>query len=117
MRDSIGLTGAKLEQYTRRYNSHMAATKPARDSLRNALEAMRSSRRSGDRSTVRERRGALRGQFEELAKRDQQFEANLKDLLSQDQQKRYAAWKDNQRDLARKRWHRGHRPDRSGNDS
>jgi hypothetical protein len=117
MRDSIGLTGSALEQYTRRYNSHMAATKAARDSLRNAMEAVRSSARSGDHSAARERRGALRGRFEELARQDQQFEANLKDLISEDQQKRYTEWQDKQRDLARKRWRRGHRPDRGGNDS
>jgi hypothetical protein len=114
MRDSIGVTGAKLEDYTKRYESHMAATKPARDSLLNAIEAMRS--KGGDRSAPRERRGALRGQFEALAQRDQQFEASLKDLLSQDQQKRYAEWKENQRNLARKRWHRD-RHERSGNES
>ena len=114
LRDSIGVTGAKLEQYTQRYNSHMAATKPARDSLRSAFEAMRGAR-SGDRSAAREQRGALRERFQDLAKRDQQFEASVKDLLSQDQQKRYAEWKQNQRNKARNRWH--HYRDRGGDES
>jgi hypothetical protein len=86
----------------------MAATRPARDSLRAALQAMRAAGRNGDRSAAREGRAALRGQFQALAKRDQQFEASLKDLLTQDQQNRYAQWKETQRDLARKRWHREH---------
>jgi hypothetical protein len=75
------------------------------------MQALRSDGRNNDRSATRERRGALREQFQALAKQDQQFEASLKDLLTQDQQKRYAQWKENQRDLARRRWHR-ERPDR-----
>ena len=115
LRDSIGVTGSKLEQYTRLYDSHMAATKPARDSLRSAVQVLRSGPRDGDRSAARERRGALRERFQELAKRDQQFESSLKNLLTQDQQKRYADWKENQRSMARQRWHRGH--DRNGDES
>ena len=110
LRDSIGVTGSALQQYTRRYDSHMAATKPARDSLRSAMQEMRSSFKRGDRSAARDRRQAIRSQFDGLAKRDQQFEASLKDLLSQDQQKRYAQWKEDQRNMARMRWHH----DRSG---
>jgi hypothetical protein len=76
---------------------------------------MRSGSRSGDRDAARERRGALREQFRELKNQDEQFEASLKNLLSQDQQKRYAQWKEDQRNLARQRWHRGH--DRSRDES
>jgi hypothetical protein len=116
MRDSIKVTGAALDQYTKRYDSHIAATKPARDSLRKAVQEMRSSFKSGDRSGGREGRQALRRQFEELAKRDQQFEAGINNLLSQEQQKRYAQWQEDQRNLARKRWHRD-RHDRGGDES
>ncbi|HET6778538.1 MAG TPA: hypothetical protein VFH26_06595 [Gemmatimonadales bacterium] len=116
LRDSIGVSGSKLEQYTRRYESHMAATKPARDSLRRALDARRSGPRGDDRSAARDQRGALRQQFQNLAQRDEQFEASVKDLLSQDQQKRLAQWKENQRNMARKRWHH-HRHDRGGDES
>jgi hypothetical protein len=116
LRDSIGVTGSKLEQYTRRYSSHMAGTRPARDSLRNAMQAMRAAGRNGDHSPARERRASLREQFQGLAKRDQQFEASLKDLLTQDQQNRYAQWKETQRDLARKHWHREHH-NRGGDES
>jgi hypothetical protein len=78
---------------------------------------MRSSAGGGGRSAVRERRAALRSRFRELAQRDQQFEGSVKNLLSEDQQKRYADWKEKQRDMARKRWHRGHHPDRGGSES
>jgi hypothetical protein len=63
LRDSIGVTGSKLEQYARRYNSHMAATRPARDSLR---RAMRAAGRNVDHSAARERRAAIREQFQGL---------------------------------------------------
>lgn len=112
LRDSIGVTGPGLEQYTRRYNSHMAATKPARDSLRSAFEAMR----GGDRSAAPPQREALRERFQDLARRDRQFEASVKDLLSQEQQKRYAEWKQNQQKMARQRWHH-HRHDRGSDES
>jgi hypothetical protein len=116
LRDSIGVTGSNLEQYTRRYNAHIAATKPARDSLQAARQALRSGPREGDRSAARERRRALRERFRELARRDQQFEAGIKDLLSPDQQQRYAQWKETRRSMAGKRWHRHHR-DRENEES
>jgi hypothetical protein len=116
LRDSIGVTGSNLEQYTQRYNTHMAATKPARDSLKAAREALRSGARDGNRSAIRERRGTLRERFQDLARRDQQFEAGIKELLSPDQQKRYSEWKESRRSMAGKRWHR-HHPDRGGEES
>jgi hypothetical protein len=106
LRDSIGVTGSKLEQYTRRYDSHMATTKPARDSLESAMRSMRTAFQSGDRAAAGERRQAIKRQSDQLAKSDQQFQASLKDLLSKDQQKRYAKWQEEQLNLARERWHR-----------
>lgn len=116
LRDSIGVTGSKLEQYTRRYDAHMAATKPTRDSLRTALQSLRSSSPTEDRSTTRERRQAIRTQFESLAQKDQQFETSLKNLLSQEQLKRYTEWKQSQRNLAHKRGHWDHH-DRGSHES
>ena len=115
LRDSIGVTGSKLEQYTRRYESHMAATKATRDSLRAAMQLLRSSP-NGDRSATRDRRQAIRSQFESLAQKDRQFETSLKDLLTQDQLKRYTEWKQSQRNLARRGWHRDHH-DRGSHES
>jgi hypothetical protein len=115
LRDSIGVTGSKLEQYTRRYESHMAATKPTRDSLRAAMQSLRSSPKS-DHSATGDRRQAIRSQFESLGQKDRQFETSLKDLLTQDQLKRYTEWKQSQRDLARTRWHRDHH-DRGSHES
>lgn len=111
MRDSIGVTGAKLEQYTKRYQSYMASTKPARDSLRNELASARTAYEKSDTAAVRNRRPVIRQQAEALRDRDRKFEAGLKDILSSDQQKRYASWKENQIKLAQARrheWRQGH---------
>jgi hypothetical protein len=108
LRDSIGVSGAKLDQYTKRYQSYMAQTKPARDSLQTAMRSMRSDYQKGDRAAARNRRDAVRKEAESLMQRDRQFEAGLKDILSQDQQKRYAEWRENQIKLARE-WRHRHR--------
>jgi hypothetical protein len=109
LRDSIGVTGAKLDQYTSQYRSHMAATKPARDSLRTAMRSIRDSYQSGDRANAQSRRQAVRQEAESLKKRDREFEAGLKNILSQDQQKRYSAWRENQIKMARQWRHQRHR--------
>lgn len=109
LRDSIGVSGAKLDEYTKRYQSHMAETKPARDSLQSARRSMRAALESGDRAAARERRQGLRSTAEHLRSRDREFEAGLKDILSQDQQKRYSDWKEQRIKLARERRHEGRR--------
>jgi hypothetical protein len=108
LRDSIGVTGAKLDQYARQYRSHMAATKPARDSLRIAMRSIHEAYKSGDRTTAQNRRQAVRQEAESLMKRDREFEAGLTKILSQDQQKRYTGWKENQIELARQWRHHRH---------
>jgi hypothetical protein len=109
MRDSIGVTGAKLDQYTRRYQTYMAQTRPARDSLQAAMRSLRNDYQKGDRTASRNEHQAIRKEAETLRKRDQQFEASVKDILSKDQQKRYAAYKENQIKLAREWRHQNRR--------
>ena len=111
LRDSIGVTGANLDQYTKRYQSYMAQTNPVRDSLQSAKRSIRAAFESGDRNAARDRRQAVRRQAEQLMNRDREFEAGLKDILTQDQQKRYSEWKEQRIKLARERRHefrRGH---------
>jgi hypothetical protein len=83
----------------------MAETKPARDSLQSARRSMRAAFESGDRSAARERRQGVRGTAEQLKKRDREFEAGLKDILSEEQLKRYSDWKEQRIKLARERRH------------
>jgi Spy/CpxP family protein refolding chaperone len=112
MRDSIGLNGDKLKEYTRRYENYISNTKPVRDSLQATLKSMRSSFESGDRAAAREHRDTLRRQADQLSQKDQEFENGLKQLLSADQQKRYSEWEQRQeqaRSSRRPHDHRGGR--------
>jgi hypothetical protein len=93
LRDSIGLSGDQLQHYTRQYSNYTAETRPARDSLRTSVQAMRAAFESGDRSQARGRRDTIDRQSQELTKRDKDFEKVLKEDLSKDQQKRYDQWK------------------------
>jgi hypothetical protein len=116
LRDTVQLTGAKLQQYTKQYDAYMASTKVARDSLRASFQSMRSELDRGDRDSARDRRDVLRRQSQDLSKRDQQFEKDVKGLLNKDQQKRYDKWKDDRQKNARTRW-RHDRPHRGEQDS
>jgi hypothetical protein len=108
LRDTIQLSGDKLQQYTKRYDTYMASTQVARDSLRANLQAIRSAFQSGDRSAARDRRDLVRRQAEDLSKKDQQFEKDLKGLLNKDQQKRYDKWKDDRQKNQRAHWRSEH---------
>jgi hypothetical protein len=106
LQDSIGLSEDQLQSYAQRYSGYMAETRPARDSLRTSMQAMRAAFRDGDRSGARSRHDAIQRQSEGLAKRDKEFEKTLKQSLSKDQQKRYDKWKDSQEAEHEHRQHR-----------
>jgi len=108
LRDTIQLSGDKLQQYTKRYDAYMASTKVARDSLRANLQAVRSAFQSGDHSAARDRRDIVMRQSEDLSKKDQQFEKDLKGLLNKDQQKRYDKWKDDRQKSQQAHWRSEH---------
>ena len=108
LRDSIHVSGDKLQQYTKRYDAYMASTKVTRDSLRANVQAIRSAFQSGDRSAVQDRRDAVRRQSDDLAKRDQEFEKGIKDVLTKDQQTQYNDWKHRQEESNRSRWRNRH---------
>jgi hypothetical protein len=112
LRDTVQLSGAKLDQYTKQYNAYIASTRVMRDSLRNNLQTMRSAFQSGDRSRAGEQRDVAMRQAQDLQKRDQEFEKSVKPLLDQNQQKRYDTWKNDRQKNAHERW-RGEHPDSS----
>ena len=114
MRDSIGVSGGSLQQYTRRYEEYMAATKPARDSVRTNLQAMRTAFESGSRSEARARHQAIERQIKQLAERDKQFDDGLNDILSKDQQSRYKQWRESRERKTRDRWRHERRSHQSG---
>jgi hypothetical protein len=105
LRDSVGLTGDRLQRYSQEYTNYMKQTAPARDSLRTAAQAMRNAFEGGDRAQARSRRDAIHQQAQALAGRDRDFEKVLKQNLTADQQKKYDQWKDAQRKAARERRH------------
>ena len=107
LRDSIQVTGDKLQEYTKRYNNYIASTKVTRDSLRKNLDAVRSAYQQGDRNMEQGQRDQIRKQAEDLQKRDADFEKNLKGLLTKDQQKRYDEWKKNREQSRHEQW-KGH---------
>ena len=108
MRDSIRVSGKELQQYTEQYDSHMAATKPIRDSVRAGMQAVRAAYEKGDREAARAGRGKVQEQWKKLAEQDKKFEENLKNVLTKDQQTRYEQWKDKQKQEVReeRRQHR-----------
>ena len=108
LRDTVRLSGAKLQQYSKQYDAYIASTKVARDSLRSNLQAMRSAYESGDRSAARDRRDTVKRQSEDLSRRDQEFEKSLKSLLSSEQQKRYDQWKADLQKSQRANWRSQH---------
>jgi Spy/CpxP family protein refolding chaperone len=108
MRDSIRVSGKELQQYTEQYDSHMAATKPIRDSVRTGMQAVRAAYEKGDREAARAGRGKVQEQWKKLAEQDKKFEENLKNVLTKDQQTRYEQWKDKQKQEVREEW-RQHR--------
>src|SRR5215210_6047146 len=88
LRDSIGLSGAQLQAYGQRYTAYLAQTRPARDSLRTSIQAMRAAFHSGDRTLARSRHDALSRQAGDLSQRDQEFEKTLRARLNKEQQNR-----------------------------
>jgi len=106
IRDSIGVDGEQLQRYARLYANQAAATQPLRDSLRTAMQAMRSGFENGDRSEVRGRREAVEQQWKELSRHDKTFDKAVKDVLTKQQLKRYDKWKETRDKAARERRHR-----------
>src|SRR5215208_3823507 len=108
MRDSLQVSGKQLQQYTQRYDSHMAATKALRDSVRSSLQTAHAGYEKGDRSEAVSERERIQQQWKKLAEQDKEFEDGLKSVLTKDQQTRYQQWKDKRKQEAHDQW-RQHR--------
>ena len=108
LQDSIQLSGKALQQYTQRYESHMASTRASRDSLRASMQAAHAAFEKGDRSEAQSRREGLEKQWKQLADQDKKFEAGLKDILTKDQQTRYQQLQDKRKQEARDQWRHHH---------
>jgi hypothetical protein len=101
LQDSAGVRGKELEEYAQRYASLMAATRPARDSLRVTMQTIRTAFDRGDRAAARDQRQDVERQSKMLTDRDKEFEKGLKGLLDKDQQKRYQKLKQDREQQSR----------------
>jgi hypothetical protein len=106
LQDSAGVRGKELEEYAQRYASLMAATRPARDSLRTTMQTIRTAFDRGDRAAARDQRQDVERESKVLIDRDKEFEKSLKDLLSKDEQKRYQKLKQYREQQSRDSWRR-----------
>lgn len=122
--DTIGpllkLTPDQVQHYTRRYNNHMALSKATRDSVRMAVQQMRSALELGDHSATREQRQTVERLWEDLSARDTEFDRGLKDVFTKDQLKQFNKWKQ-EREKAdreqRQQQHHGRRPAPGGGEN
>jgi Spy/CpxP family protein refolding chaperone len=107
MRDSLKVSGKELQQYTHRYDTHMAATKALRDSVRSGVRTAHAAYEKGG-SEARSGREKIQQQWKTLAEQDKNFEDSLKSVLTKDQQARYQQWKDKRKQEVQDHW-RQHR--------
>lgn len=120
--DTVGpllkLSQDELQHYTRRYDNHMALSKATRDSLRTAVQQMRSAFELGDHSATREQRQAVERQWEDLSARDTEFDRGLKDVFTKDQEKQFNKWKQEREKADREQQHHhGRRPAPGGGEN
>jgi len=97
MQQIAGLDGDQIKRYTRIYEQHMTATKPARDSVRTALQATRQAFESGDRESARPSRDLVVRLWKDVSKQDEEFDKGLKKILTKDQVKQYSQWREDEK--------------------
>lgn len=100
MQQIVGLNEDQTKRYTQAYQQHMAATKPARDSVRTALQATHQAFESGDMQSARPGRDLVVRLWKDVSKQDEEFDKGLKSILAKDQVKQYSQWRDDQKKAA-----------------
>ena len=94
----VDLPEDKVAGYKGLYDRLMTETKPQRDSL--AALRNQAASDAGDRASFEQRREAFEPLSQELTRRQQAFDDELKKMLDKDQWKRYEKWRDDQRKAA-----------------
>jgi hypothetical protein len=100
MQQIVGLDQDQTRRYTQSYEQHMAATKPARDSLRTALQATRQAFDSGGMESARPSRDLVVRLWKDLSKQDEEFDKRLKSIFTKDQVKQYSKWREDEKKAA-----------------
>jgi hypothetical protein len=108
MQGLVDLSPDQLQQYTDRYNQHIAATKSERDSLRTTMQAMRADFEGGNRESAREQAPTAERLWKDLSPKDQAFSKGLKDVLKKKQMEQYQKWEKEQ--APKEHWGRGSGP-------
>lgn len=92
------LDSAGTARYAERHAAHMAATAPARDSLRLILRSLREERVPGDpdemRSEMRERGAVVSSLWKDVSKRDKRFYKDVTKAFTKDERKKFEKWQD-----------------------
>jgi len=97
-RQLVDLPEDKVAGYKNLYDHLMTETKPQRDSL--AALRNQATSDAGDRASFEQRREAFEPLSQELTRRQQAFDDELKKMLDKDQWKRYDKWRGDQRKAA-----------------
>jgi hypothetical protein len=100
MQQIVGLDEDHTRRYTQLYEQHMTATKPARDSVRTALQATRDAFESGNIESARPSRDLVVRLWKDVSKRDEEFDKGLKSMLTKDQAKQYSQWREDEKKAA-----------------
>jgi hypothetical protein len=108
LKDLVDLKPDQLQEYTARYNEHIAATKAVRDSLRTTMQTMRAEFENGDRESARQYRPTAEQLWKDLSPKDRAFSKGLKDLLTKKQMEQYQKWEKEQ--APREHWGRAPGP-------
>jgi len=94
-RQLVNLPDDKVASYKTLYDHLMTETKPQRDSL--AALRTEAINDGGDRASFERRREEFEPLSQELTRRQQAFDDELKKMVDKDQWKRYQKWRDDQR--------------------
>ena len=100
MQQIVGLDPDQTKRYAQIYEQHMAATKPARDSVRTALQATRQAFESGNMESARPSRDLVVRLWKDVSKQDEDFDKGLKSILTKDQVKQYGRWREDEKKAA-----------------
>lgn len=101
MTPKFRLDSAQGERYRAAWDSMMAATRPARDSIREAMDGMQRARVEGYQREG-QRQGALIERLGKRLKKDEErFDKVIRRFLSKEQWEEFKDWRDRRRETER----------------
>lgn len=98
MTHKFGLDSTQGARYQVSWDSMMAATRPARDSVHEAMEGMRRARTEGYQHEGERQTELIRHLGKELQKQDDHFDGVLRHILTKDQWGDFKDWRKRRRE-------------------